>query len=71
MAKKQQIVEYLLADAAKELGCSKSSVERRVRELKLGRKVGFVRLITAAELEQIRETLKPSAGNPNWKKRED
>lgn len=59
-------VEYSLADAAVQLGCSKPTVKRYALDMNLGRKIGNMRLITAEDIARIKAQLKPGPGNPDF-----
>lgn len=53
-------------EAARRLGCSRSTVTRRARALALGVRVGASLGFSAAEIERLRAAIQPSAGNPDW-----
>lgn len=64
-------LEYMTTDqVAAALGCRDTTVRRLAQAHNLGRRVGKrIKLFTAAELETLRQLLKPRPGNPNWVKR--
>lgn len=63
-------LEYLTTDQiAEALGCRDTTVRRLAQSHNLGRRVGKrIKLFTAAELDTLRQLLKPGPGNPNWVK---
>ena len=50
---------YTLAEAAKEIGCHKSTTMRKAEELELGQRVGRYVLLTEAEVKRLAKVIKP------------
>lgn len=53
-------------EAARRLGCSRSTVTRQARALKIGRRVGRVLVFSAADVRRLREVVRPGPGNPQF-----
>jgi hypothetical protein len=58
--------EFSMTQAAQHLGCGKSSVQRRVIELELGRFIGTQKVLTLAEVELIGKHVRKKKGNPEF-----
>lgn len=63
-------LEFLTSgQLAEALGCRDTTVRRLAQAHNLGRRVGKrFKVFTAADLETLRQMLKPGPGNPNWVK---
>ena len=56
------------ASAAKKLHCSKCTVPRWAKELRLGQRLGTAYMLTAAEVAKIGAAKRKTVGNPTgWK----
>ena len=58
--------EYTVTEAAEVLGCSRSSVNRQVRALGLGRMIARIHVLSPADLERVRGQINLEPGNPEW-----
>ena len=58
--------EYTVTEAAEALGCSRSSVNRQVRALGLGRMIARIHVLSPADLERVRGLVNREPGNPEW-----
>lgn len=50
---------YTLAEAAKKIGCHKSTTMRKAEELGIGQRVGRYVLLTEAEVKRLTKAISP------------
>lgn len=53
-------------DAAERLGCTKMTVSRLARSLRVGTTIGQARVFTAAEIATLAQHVRKAPGNPNF-----
>ena len=54
------------SDAARHLGCNRSTVSRAAKRLGVGTPLGTIILLTDAEVSRISKVIQEKAGNPNF-----
>jgi hypothetical protein len=54
---------YTLAEAAKEIGCHKSTTMRKAEELGIGQRVGHYVLLTQYEVNRLAKRINPRPRN--------
>lgn len=66
MKKQPPKTEYTVTEAAAELGCSRSTVNRLVRQMNLGRMIARIHVLSPEDVERIRAVGVKERGNPDW-----
>ena len=66
MKKKPPKTEYTVTEAAAEIGCSRSTVNRLVRQMDLGRMIARIHVLSPEDVETLRAVGVKEAGNPDW-----
>lgn len=62
---------FTAAQAAQQVGCSERTIQRRARDHGIGRRLGLIFMLSAADISALRAVVRSGPGNPNFVRRKD